>query len=308
MTAAAVAYAEAGWYVGPLAPGSKSPGSVLGAGWPTRTSQDPDILVAWFAGSDRGLFLHAGRSGAVIFDIDHAEHLPDELAEAVTTAPFQSTRPDTPGRGHAVFTQPAGRVLGNSPGSLGPGWGEVRGRNGVIVAFPTPHPDGGRYQWQRTGPVPGLPEAIASQIPDASNAATTASSAEVTAFVAAHTSAHRPSLLAAVVAKFRADLTGGRARHDAAVAATCWAMREAAAGFYPATVALDQLTHLYVTARAAARDGGRPPVSEATALAEMGRVTAWAVAQTDTVDPAQTRDRVNQRTGPLPLPDRPAHP
>src|SRR5690606_21193184 len=105
---AALAYAEAGWYVGPLEAGSKHPGSLLGKGWQHRTSRDARQLIAWFAGSMEGvgLFLHAGRSGAVIFDVDCYGEVPPELLSGLGPAPHQSTRPDEPGRGHYVFRQP----------------------------------------------------------------------------------------------------------------------------------------------------------------------------------------------------------
>lgn len=148
---AGMKYAAVGWYVGPLAAGTKHPGSVLGTSWHTKTSRDPDLIAAWFAGTDHGIFLHVGRSGAVVFDVDHPELIPPALAAAIEKChpPFQSTRADEPGRGHYVFAVPEGRTFGNGTGSLGGAWGEVRGANGVIVAQPTQHPDGGRYKWQR---------------------------------------------------------------------------------------------------------------------------------------------------------------
>lgn len=147
---AALAYAECGWYVLPVKRGSKKPGSVVGNGWQRQSSRDPKQLAAWFAGTDYGIALHCGRSGAVVFDVDHFERLPDILRRHLGSAPYQSTRPDQPGRGHYIFGQPPGRTIGNSNGRLGAGWGEVRGLNGVIIAEPTEHLDGGRYHWERT--------------------------------------------------------------------------------------------------------------------------------------------------------------
>ena len=152
--AAALAYAKAGWYVLPVArkhpvnPG-KNPGSVVGSSWQRQSSRDPEVIAAWLAGTDHGIALHAGRSGAVIFDVDRPAKLPDLLRKHLDTAPFQSTRPDVPGRGHYVFLQPPGRTIGNSTGKLGGAWGEVRGLNGVIIAAPSWHPEGGEYRWVR---------------------------------------------------------------------------------------------------------------------------------------------------------------
>src|SRR5215204_3920057 len=108
---AAQIYAKAGFYVGPLKAGTKNPGSVLGDNWHQKTTRDPRVIAAYWAGTDHGVFLHAGRSGAVVADVDNPDRLPELLRRAFRelTPPYQSTRPDTPGRGHYVFRQPSGR-------------------------------------------------------------------------------------------------------------------------------------------------------------------------------------------------------
>ena len=171
---AAFRYAAAGWYCLPVrADAGKNPGSVVGKGWQHQSSRDPQQLAAWFAGTDYLLALHVGRSGAVVFDVDHPDELPDILAAHLfgrTAPPHQSSRPDQPGRGHYVFAQPPGRMIGNSTGGLGKGWGEVRGKNGVIIVAPSRHArdvDGARYEWLQTGEVPSLPDELAELLPDA---------------------------------------------------------------------------------------------------------------------------------------------
>jgi len=62
-------------------------------------------------------------------------------------------------RSYADNRQPAGAVLGNARGQLSGRWGDVRGRNGIIVVEPTQHAkaeEGGRYCWLRTGTLPEL--------------------------------------------------------------------------------------------------------------------------------------------------------
>jgi len=161
---AAQAYAALGWYVLPVDPRTKHPGSVLGKGWPERSTRDPGMIRFAFVG-DLGLALHVGRSGAVVFDVDQPDLLPDVLREhlGVHAGPFQSTRPEQPGRGHYCYLQPPNVALGNGKGSLHGKWGDVRGTNGVIIVEPTPHEkvaEGGVYKWSRIGNVPDLPPTL----------------------------------------------------------------------------------------------------------------------------------------------------
>ena len=107
----------------------------------------------WFAGTDHDVAIHCGRSGLVVLDVDRPEEVPEDWWRYLDAAPFQSTRTDTPGRGHYVFAMPPGRTIGNPALS----WGEVRGLNGVIMAEPSHHKDGGHYKWVRPGPVPLSP-------------------------------------------------------------------------------------------------------------------------------------------------------
>jgi hypothetical protein len=89
---AALAYADAGWYVLPVRTG-KHPGSVVGNGWQRKSSRDPKQITAWFAATDYGIALHCGRSGAAVFDVDDPDRLPEILRKHLEGAPFQSTRP-----------------------------------------------------------------------------------------------------------------------------------------------------------------------------------------------------------------------
>lgn len=88
---AAVSYAEAGLYVVPVrldAGRDKHAGSVLGKGWPAKSSCDPKTVSTWWTdahihsdsidgehyqvpgNSQYGIALHCGRSGLVVFDLD----------------------------------------------------------------------------------------------------------------------------------------------------------------------------------------------------------------------------------------------
>ncbi len=141
---AALAYAKAGWYLLPVNPRDKSPGGRVGKGWPSKSSRDPEQLAAWFAGTSDLLALHVGRSGAVVFDVDDAQVVPEALAPTLTdpAVPFQSSREKQPGRGHYAYALPPGREFGNGKRGLHGPWGEVRGRNGVIIVAPPKHASG----------------------------------------------------------------------------------------------------------------------------------------------------------------------
>lgn len=167
---AALAYAEAGWFVAPVRAGTKNPGSVLGRAWEQKTSRDAKEIASWYAGTDHGIALHAGRSGAVVLDIDDPVPSPelDALLALITEAPTQRT--DKAGvRRHALVRMPEGRTVGNASRGLKVGAAtiDVRGLNGVIIVAPTFHvkPDG-EYAWIRTGPVPACPPALAEQLLD----------------------------------------------------------------------------------------------------------------------------------------------
>ncbi len=291
---AALAYAEAGWYVLPVLPSTKHAGSVLGKGWPAKSSRDLKVIASWFAGTDYALALHVGRSGAVAFDVDDPTKLPDLLTKALagTPCPHQSTRTDTPGRGHYVYAVPAGRHLGNGKGrTLAGGWGEVRGANGIIVAAPSEHAKAdGRYAWLTTGTVPELPVELSEVMPDGTHADDSASDDDVRAFLAEHTAAERPGLLTAILAAFAGKVEAGESRHEAAVSCTPWAMREAAAGYFPAQDAADKLRDAFASAIGTDRN----------ARDEFTGILAWSVAQARATDPADTRRKIEDAFPPPP--------
>ena len=303
---AALAYAAAGLYVGPVAAGTKNPGSVLGASWPQKTSRDPQVIVAGFSGTNHGVFVHAGRSGLVIFDVDDPDKVHHDIRRAVDELdpPFQSTRPDEPGRGHYLFAVPPGRRLGNALGKLADGWGDVRGQNGVIVVAPTVHPSGGLYAWLRTGPVPVLPDYVADQLPEAVDAAEAATDGEVASFFASHQDVvpvdglpPASTLLDLQVQGIERKFVAGESRHSTMCGPLAQLMREAAAGLVDAKLAADTLASVFLAAVAepasSARQGA--PRTGAVARNEWAGLLAWAVAQGRAADPATTVAGLRER-------------
>ena len=306
---AALAYADAGWYVLPVAAGTKNPGSVVGTQWPAKSSRDPEQIIAWWAGTDHGIALHVGRSGAIVFDVDHYEHVPDELLVAIETTdcPHQSTRPDEPGRGHYVFANHLGRRVGNGLGALktSPAWGEIRGAGGVIIAAPTPHPGGGRYHWERTGTVPPIPDYLADALPGARAPEDTASDIEVAQFLDAHTASARPEALRGLVTALTAKLRAGASCHMSTLGVLVDAMAEAAAGMYPARDAVRALWAPFAATATSGTSTGRA-LTYAEARREYAGIVAWAVGQAEELAD-EARERVEAVFGPpLPPPEPPA--
>lgn len=245
--AAALAYARCGWYVVPSRPDDlKNPGSILGKRWPSLSTREPEVIRRyWPSGCARGVEFHVGRSGAVVFDVDHPHALPRVLRKAVaaTAPPFQSTRTNEPGKGHYVFAVPPGRSFGNSTGGLGDGWGEVRGRNGVILVEPSAHPDaehGGDYWWEAVGEVPVLPASVAAELSEAKASVRSASAVAVAEFIAAHNTGN-PRRLRGILAKLDRQIAAGASRHDATLGVLVWAMKEANAGILPAEPAVREI-------------------------------------------------------------------
>jgi len=283
---AAIKYAKAGLYVVPVKSHTKHPGSVLGDGWQMKSTRDVQEIVALWAGTDHGVGIHAGRSGLVIFDIDHPEVLPEALQRAAVeeAPPFQQTRRGQLNRGHLIFRVPPGRVLGNGRGQLydsgqEPGerritWGEVRGLNGFVMAEPSPHPDdAGEYHWYSDGQVPLLPSYVDALLPQGAERDAPASDDMIAAFKAEHVDNYKLGALDPVLERFARAVKDGASRHEALVEAACWAMREARKGFYPAALAIDTLQGMFMEAMAERPTPGRHPASE------FSGVVAWAIGQ-----------------------------
>lgn len=289
---AALAYAESGWYVGPVKAGTKHPGSVLDKHWQTQTSRDPEVIAAWFAGTDYGVFLHAGRSGAVIFDVDSPENRPALLADAIerTAPPFQSTRTDDPERGHCVFAAPEGHTFGNGKGALAGPWGEVRGQNGVVIVEPSPHASsdaGGRYKWISNGMLPTLPHELVLALPAAHEASDAATDATVRDFLARdYPHPSRPDLDMVAVRSFIGKIEAGESRHDSAVGAAIGLCKDGAAGLYDPRPSLDTIEGAFIAAVMQDGTGDRQGAARTRpeARAEWHGTLAWAVGQATSDD------------------------
>jgi hypothetical protein len=295
---AALAYAKAGWFVVPVRRGTQNPGSLMGEHWQRKSSRDPKQLAAWFAGTEHDIALHCGRSGAVVFDVDTPDKVPEALFWHLnSTPPYQSTRPDIPGRGHYVFLQPPGRSLGNSTGRIGAGWGEVRGINGVIMAANSFHNKGGEYRWERAGVAPVLPDRIADQLDDASPAEDAATDEAVAAFIAEHRQASRPQVLAGLTSALRRRFEAGESRHHSTVTVLPTAMKEARLGLYPAQTAIDAIKPMFLEEVAKPPASGKQGAARngSVASSEFAGILAWAVGQANGADLDEVQARIDEK-------------
>ena len=294
---AALAYAASGWYILPVKPGTKDPGSIVGKGWPAKSSRDPKQITAWYAGENYGIALHAGRSGAVILDVDDPDNVPDQVIAAMYTTgcPYQSTRKDNPIRGHYLLFNDTGRRIGNSLGKLATTkkWGEIRGANGVIIAAPTPHPDGGQYRWIRTGSVPGIPDYLAEALPESGTPDDTATDQEIENFLNTHTEAIKPEALNGLVNALAAKLASGHSCHMSTLGVLTDAMGEAAAGYYPARHAARELYKPYLATITTGTSTGRILTKREAAQSYKG-IVAWAIGQAET-GATKARERITKK-------------
>lgn len=291
---AAIQYAAAGIYLLPVKKGTKHPGSRVGDRWQDKSSRNPQVIAAWFIGSSDGIAIDLGRSGLIVIDVDHPELLPEWLQTALAEsgAPYQSTRPDAPGRGHYVFRQPEGRRIGCGKGRLAGMGLDVKGAGGVIIAQPTAHPVGGEYRWILTGEIPALPAELADKLGSADTRESAATDDEVQSFLDRHTSASKPQLLDVVVGRFTETRARNKdSRHDAMVELLPWALRDAMCGYYPARAASETLRTLFT----AAYGGEGDRQSSESADSEFDGILAWAVGQLAASDPATLRAQAEAR-------------
>lgn len=294
---AALAYAKAGWYILPVKHGTKHPGSVVGPGWPALSTRDPKTIAAWYTATNHGIALHCGRSGAVVLDIDDPDHLPDEIIAAThtTECPYQSTRPNQPGRGHYLLANTTGRRIGNGLGHLATTtkWGEIRGANGVIIAAPSQHPNNGHYHWQRTGPVPPIPDYLAEALPTSTTPETTATDTDIQHFLATHTETTKPEALTGLANALKNKIAAGHSCHMSTLGVLTDAMAEAAAGYYDARTATRTLYPIYRDTVTTGTSTGRI-LTKTEARHQYAGIVAWAIGQADTQTP-KARERITEK-------------
>ncbi|MCF6525666.1 bifunctional DNA primase/polymerase [Streptomyces sp. JJ36] len=170
---AALAAAERGWHVFPLAPGGKRPAVKA---WEQRATTDPDRIARCWAVGDHNVGIATGPSALVVVDLDTPK--PGEAAPAEWRLPGITAGADvlaalaerhgqpyphdtytvrTAGGGaHLYFTAPAGTDLRNTAGRLG--WKiDTRAGGGYVVAAGSRVADGRTYTVVHDAPPAPLP-------------------------------------------------------------------------------------------------------------------------------------------------------
>jgi hypothetical protein len=164
-------------------------------------------------------------------------------------------------------------AFGNSTGPFNTGFGDVRGKNGIIIAAPSSHSkqdNFGLYKWQRTGQVPELPLAIALRLPQVSHeSAASFNSAEVKEFLFVHSENQYPKLLRTRLEYFSANPPSINSRHTAFQRLLCLILKDAIVGMYPAETALIECQALFNLVK-------RPDEQTSN---EFEGMACWAMAQ-----------------------------
>lgn len=145
---AALAYASAGWPVLPLMPREKVPLGLLAPRGLLNATTDPDLVGKWWTHEpEANIGLRTGEAFDVL-DLDG----PEARKTLATLAPgYQHIGPvASTGKGHHLlfFISGAKNAAKMADSTI-----DFRGQNGYIVAPPSIHPNGHRYQWMRNGEI-----------------------------------------------------------------------------------------------------------------------------------------------------------
>jgi hypothetical protein len=152
----ALAYAGMGWRIIPIPPGEKYPKGF--DRWHELAVTSQRTIHDWWGNlfPDHGIGIATGQaSGLWVLDVDDRTGGADTLADLEHT---YGALPDTwevltPGGGrHLYFAWPEGATIRNDQaGRIGPGL-DVRVEGGQVLAPPSIHPNGGRYEREASSP------------------------------------------------------------------------------------------------------------------------------------------------------------
>ena len=220
--------------------------------WQDKSSRDPKQIAAWFAGTD-----HEHRAALRAVRCRRARRRQARPgARRLVAAPRHRAVPVDPPRRSGPWAlrvrDAAGPHHRQWPGVLG--WGEVRGHErrhqgrSRVARRRRPIPLGAHM-------IPVLPDEIAEKLDDATPASDAASDAEVNAFLAEHTEASRPEILAGWMKALGNHFAAHASRHGSTVPVLVGAMKEARAGYFPAQDAVDTIRPMFL------EEVAKPPAS-----------------------------------------------
>ncbi len=136
------------------------PGKCPAVRWAEKSTTDPDQLHKWFGHQWKvtiaGAVIHytpnigidCGKSGLLVLDEDAYKNTYGDLGDWLSPDE-QETPKQLSGShkgSHIVYAMPAGKDYGNATGDLPVGI-DIRGVGGYIVAAPSLHKSGHRYEW-----------------------------------------------------------------------------------------------------------------------------------------------------------------
>lgn len=157
MRGAALALAARGMTVFPVRAGTKYP---LVA-WSTEATTDPQTIAEWWARwPAASVAVACGPSGLVVVDLDGPTGMQSWAALVAEHSDVETCSVSTGrdgGGAHLWFRADEGAPVPNSAGRLGPGV-DVRGAGGMVLAPPSRHRTGRRYQWTSGAPLALLPQ------------------------------------------------------------------------------------------------------------------------------------------------------
>lgn len=137
---AALGYAAQGFYVLPLKPKSKIPLTPKGF---KDASNDPEQIKQWWTRwPDANIGIATGEiSGVIVIDLDDGRDLPEGWPVIDCECVVKTVKGY-----HLYFKYPDGHDI-RSRSKIDGHDVDVRGNGGYIVAPPSIHPDGGRYEF-----------------------------------------------------------------------------------------------------------------------------------------------------------------
>lgn len=295
----------------------KKPGRLLGRQWPTKTSNDVEVVRDWFDPSRRvatsatfgddldpvrtctrhvdygtlGIGIHADTM--VIVDIDTPDAVPVHIWQYLDAAPFHKSADDESKRGHYFFSLPTsgdfyfGQTSGIKPGPGGVSPGEIRHGSAFTVVSPTTHPRAtGRYHWVRVGVVREMPEEVAHWLKSEKRhiewnghtlAVTEASLEDYERFRETTTDESRPEILDDLAHDLRSDAYV-QTLHNPTIRVLIEALELAMHGYVRGDTTIDRLGDVFMNAAMDPSRGGNVR-SEIEAQDEFYKCLTWAMGR-----------------------------